>query len=120
VHREESWFYGVVLLPTDTYRLCFLDNPQKIRINHLDMIGAILGFAAALTLMAAPTAHHDPAIHRPIVDAPPCPQLATSEDNTVAKSWTMKNAAKLPLKIGSPTRSPYHLPQPNKHQTRRH
>jgi hypothetical protein len=48
VHREEPRFYGVVLLPTDTDRRCFLDSPQKIHINESEMIGAILSFAATI------------------------------------------------------------------------
>jgi hypothetical protein len=95
-HCEKLKFYGITLLSAETYRRCFLDSsdPQMIHINQLEMIGAILGFAAAITIMADPTAHHDPEIHRLIAEGPPCPQWATGEDNTVAESWTMKNAAK--------------------------
>jgi hypothetical protein len=37
-HREKLRFYGVVMLSTDTYRRCFLDNTQKVHINQLEMI----------------------------------------------------------------------------------
>jgi hypothetical protein len=50
-HCEKLRFYGIPQLSADTYQRCFLDNcdPTKIRINQLEMIGAILAFAAAVT-----------------------------------------------------------------------
>jgi hypothetical protein len=93
---EQLKFYGITLLSDSTYRRCFLDkgNPAKIHINQLEMIAAILGFAAASTLMATPSAHHCPDVRRRIAESPPCPQWAMGEDNTVAQSWTLRNAAK--------------------------
>lgn len=93
---EKLKFFGVTLLTDDTYRRCYLhkSDPRKIHINQLEMIAAILGLAAAITLRAEPSAHHCPEARHLIVNAPPCPQWAMGEDNQVARSWTAKNSAK--------------------------
>jgi hypothetical protein len=80
-HREKLRFYGVVPLSTYTYRRCVLDNPQKIHINELEMIGAILSFDVAITPTGTPTAHHVPNTHRLVVDPPPI----SATDNTITK-----------------------------------